>query len=472
MNTPILLIELNKNSDMPLYEQIYNQMREKIIHGKLRVGTKIPSKRKLGEFLHVSQTTIESAYEQLMAEGYIESIPRKGFFVQNIEELVHVEQDEQTISVLPEQQQMRYDFSPGHIDTVHFPFNHWRKYAKNIIDFQSKHLLLLGDPHGDLALREEIARYLYHSRGVDCTAEQIIIGSGTEQLLPLIIRILGDQTTFAIEDPGYPLTHYVFSDHQRQAIPIPVDPEGMRVDRLQQVNAQVAYVTPSHQFPTGTVLSAARRTALLNWAAAENNRYIIEDDYDSEFRYTGRPIPALYGMDQGDHVIYISTFSKSLMPSLRIAYTVLPYPLLQRYRKAFIHYVSTVPRLDQHILASFMQDGHFSKHLNKMRTIYKKKLQTLLHTLSMYRHAVSYYGEETGMHLTITVNLPKSEEQLLKEASNASIRLYSLNSYRKEKQFGTPSFLLGFGGLSETEIEEGIQLLMRVWGIPSMNTKA
>src|SRR5699024_9256770 len=335
-----------------------------------------------------------------------------------------------------------------------------------------KHLLLLGDPHGDLALREEIARYLYHSRGVDCTAEQIIIGSGTEQLLPLIIRILGDQTTFAIEDPGYPLTHYVFSDHQRQAIPIPVDPEGMRVDRLQQVNAQVAYVTPSHQFPTGTVLSAARRTALLNWAAAENNRYIIEDDYDSEFRYTGRPIPALYGMDQGDHVIYISTFSKSLMPSLRIAYTVLPYPLLQRYRKAFIHYVSTVPRLDQHILASFMQDGHFSKHLNKMRTIYKKKLQTLLHTLSMYRHAVSYYGEETGMHLTITVNLPKSEEQLLKEASNASIRLYSLNSYRKEKQFGSPSFLLGFGGLSETEIEEGIQLLMRVWGIPSMNTKA
>lgn len=465
MNTSFLLIELNKTSDTPLYEQIYNQMRDKIIHGKLRVGTKIPSKRKLGEFLHVSQTTIESAYEQLMAEGYIESVPRKGFFVQNVEELVHVDQYVETFTTMPKQEEMRYNFSPGHIDTAYFPFNQWRKYAKNTIDIQSQHLLLLGDPHGELALREEIARYLYHSRGVDCTAEQIIIGSGTEQLLPLIIRILGKETTFAIEDPGYPLTHYVFSDHHRQALPIPVDREGIRVDVLQQVDAQVAYVTPSHQFPTGTVLSAARRTALLNWAAAKRNRYIIEDDYDSEFRYTGRPIPALYGMDQADHVIYISTFSKSLMPSLRIAYTVLPYPLLKRYREAFIHYVSTVPRLDQHILASFMQDGHFSKHLNKMRTIYKKKLQRVLQILDMYRHVVSYDGEETGMHVMITIQSIKSEETLLQEAADASIRLYSLNSYRKEKKFGTPSFLLGFGGLSEDEIEEGLHLLMKTWGI-------
>lgn len=465
MNTSFLLIELNKHSDIPLYEQIYNQMRDKIIHGKLRVGTQIPSKRKLGEFLHVSQTTIESAYEQLMAEGYIESIPRKGFFVQNIEELIHVDEAPEMITALPERKDMRYDFSPGHIDTSHFPFNQWRKHAKNTIDIQSHHLLLLGDPHGELALREEIARYLYHSRGVDCTAEQIIIGSGTEQLLPLIIRILGKDTTFAIEDPGYPLTHYVFSDHHRQAIPIAVDKEGMRVDTLQQVDAQVAYVTPSHQFPTGTVLSAARRTALLNWATAAQNRYIIEDDYDSEFRYTGRPIPALYGMDQGDRVIYISTFSKSLMPSLRIAYTVLPYPLLKRYREAFIHYVSTVPRLDQHILASFMQEGHFSKHLNKMRTIYKQKLQVVLRLLERYKQSISYYGEETGMHLMISVQSTKSEETLLQEAADASIRLYSLNSYRKEKKFGTPSFLLGFGGLSEEEIEIGIHLLMKTWGI-------
>lgn len=460
------LIKLDKHRSTPLYEQIYNQIRDDIIHGKLTVGTKLPSKRKLGTFLNVSQTTIEFAYGQLTAEGFILSLPRKGFFVQAIEELAYVK----TVGEVPKPVQvtapkMRYDFSPGHIDVHHFPFANWRKHAKEMIDESSKHLLLLGDPHGDFELREEIAHYLYQSRGVDCTPEQIIIGSGTEQLLPLIIRILGKETTFAIEDPGYPLTHYVFSHHNRQAIPIPVDAEGMNIENLQQTAAQIAYVTPSHQFPTGTVLSAGRRIALLNWASAKDNRFIIEDDYDSEFRYTGRPIPALYGMDQGENVIYISTFSKSLMPSLRIAYTVLPKILLKRYEDAFIHYVSTVPRLDQHILARFMKAGQFSRHLNRMRTIYKKKLQVLVDTLKQYEPAISYSGEETGMHITLSVHVDKTEESLAEKAEQIGIRLYSLNTYRLAKTSGTPSFLLGFGGLSEEDIAEGIQQLMKCWGI-------
>ena len=217
-----------------------------------------------------------------------------------------------------------FDFSPGKIDTESFPFTQWRKYAKDVMDESSKDLLLLGHPHGDWELRQEIARYLYHSRGVDCTPEQVIIGSGTEQLMPLVIRILGTEATYAIEDPGYPLTHHVFFHNNREAIPIAVDEEGMDVRSLQHSGATVAYVTPSHQFPTGTVLSAARRTALLNWASSDDEHFIIEDDYDSEFRYTGRPIPSLQGMDKGGNVIYLSTFSKSLMPSLRIAYMVLP----------------------------------------------------------------------------------------------------------------------------------------------------
>ena len=457
MNTPILLIELNKNSDMPLYEQIYNQMREKIIHGKLRVGTKIPSKRKLGEFLHVSQTTIESAYEQLMAEGYIESIPRKGFFVQNIEELVHVEQDEQTISVLPEQQQMRYDFSPGHIDTAHFPFNHWRKYAKNIIDFQSKHLLLLGDPHGDLALREEIARYLYHSRGVDCTAEQIIIGSGTEQLLPLIIRILGDQTTFAIEDPGYPLTHYVFSDHQRQAIPIPVDPEGMRVDRLQQVNAQVAYVTPSHQFPTGTVLSAARRTALLNWAAAENNRYIIEDDYDSEFRYQGGPIHSLQGLEP-DKVIYIGTFSKILSPALRLGYLILPPSLAKSCRSLKWFMDLHTPTLQQLTIARFIDEGHLERHVRKMKKVYQGRREHIKKCLSKeFGSKVKILGDSTGLHLVAEFQGIEFSTRMVNEIiQKYRVQIYPVELHAIQKGKHKNKIMLGYGNLTFKEIEEGI----------------
>ena len=207
----MLLIELDKNMTIPLYEQIYDQIRVDITNGKLQVGRKLPSKRKLGEFLNVSQTTIELAYGQLTAEGFISAIPRKGFYVQAIEELAYVQPtDSIEEPIKPKPEKILIDLSPGDIDTESFPFTQWRKYAKDVMDESSKDLLLLGDPHGDLSLRQEIARYLYHSRGVNCTPEQIIVGSGTEQLMPLVIRILGLDATYAIEDPGYPLTHHVF----------------------------------------------------------------------------------------------------------------------------------------------------------------------------------------------------------------------------------------------------------------------
>jgi GntR family transcriptional regulator / MocR family aminotransferase len=462
----MLLIELDKNTAIPLYEQIYDQIRVDITNGKLQVGRKLPSKRKLGEFLNVSQTTIELAYGQLTAEGFISSVPRKGFYVQAIEELAYVQPTgriEETTE--PKSEKIHTDLSPGHIDTESFPFTQWRKYAKGVIDESSQNLLLLGDPHGDLPLRQEIARYLYHSRGVNCTPEQIIVGSGTEQLMPLVIRILGLDATYAIEDPGYPLTHHVFYHNNRKVYPIEVDQEGMDISMLQDTGATVAYLTPSHQFPTGTVLSAARRTALLNWATSHENHFIIEDDYDSEFRYTGRPIPALQGMDKGDNVIYISTFSKSLMPSLRIAYMVLPDVLLKRYKNAFIHYASTVPRLDQHILARFMADGQFSRHLNRMRTIYRRKLQTLVDAILPYSPYISYSGEEAGMHIIITIHTDCTEEKLIESAKKSGIRIYGLNKYRKNPVEGEPSFLIGFGGLSVDTIKKTIEDLMHAWKI-------
>ena len=232
----MLLIELNKESETPLYEQIYQQIRTDITDGKLVVGEKLPSKRKLGEFLAVSQTTIEIAYGQLAAEGFITSKPRKGYFVQEIGELAYVQPTEaMTVAIKEERKEPEIDFSPGKIDTDAFPFTQWRKYAKDIIDESSKHLLLLGHPHGDLELRQEIAKYLYHSRGVECSADQIIVGSGTEQLMPLLIRLLGPQAKYAIEDPGYPLTHHVFFHNNREAVPIAVDEEGMDVQALQTV---------------------------------------------------------------------------------------------------------------------------------------------------------------------------------------------------------------------------------------------
>ncbi|MDV6379423.1 PLP-dependent aminotransferase family protein [Sporosarcina sp. GW1-11] len=463
----MIFIELQKNIHTPLYQQIYNQIKQDITDGKFPVGMKLPSKRQLEDLLSVSQTTIEMAYDQLTAEGFIAAEPRKGYFVQAIEELAYVQPTKSTIPITEKRdiETIHYDFSANTVDTEHFPFIAWRKYARDVMDTSNAHLLLLGDPHGDLELRQEIARYLYHSRGVDCIPEQIIIGSGTEQLLPLIIRILGEQACYAIEDPGYLMTRHAFSESNGMTIPIAVDQEGLDVKALQRTDATIAYVTPSHQFPTGAVLSAARRTALLNWAASNSDFFIIEDDYDSEFRYRGRPIPSLQGMDKGENVIYLSTFTKSLMPSMRIAYMVLPPQLLEAYRQAFIPFSSSVPRIDQHILARFMAEGQFSRHLNRMRKIYRRKMQILTDTLKPYEPTITFSGDEAGMHILLHVHTEKTEKELLELALNAGIKIRGLDTYRVIQTHSVPSFLIGFGGLSEDEIRMGVNKLLHVWNI-------
>jgi GntR family transcriptional regulator/MocR family aminotransferase len=462
------LIQLNKSSQTPLYNQLYLKMKEAIIRGDLVVGTKLPSKIKLADFLSISQTTIELAYSQLMSEGFISSIARRGYYVEQVEELAYVEQessfDQELESVKPS---YKIDFHSGKIDTTAFPFNPWRKYTKDVLDESSRDLLLLGHPQGDLELRQEIASYLYSSRGVRCTPQQIILGSGTEQLMPLLIRLLGKQASYAIENPGYPLTHHIFANHERHVIPISVDEDGMNVSELEKTDATVAYVTPSHQFPTGAILSASRRVQLLNWASAKENRYIIEDDYDSEFRYIGKPIPSLQGIDQSERVIYISTFSKSLMPSLRIAYFVLPMNLLQAYRKTFPYYVSTVPRLDQHVLSQFMNSGQFSKHLNRMRKLYRKKLEKLTSSLAKYSPLVKISGEQAGMHIVLTIELEKTDKELVNLAKEEGIRVYARSEYMMtDDDFSKkPQILLGFGGFKEHEIKVAVEALMLSWKI-------
>lgn len=462
------LIQLNKSSQTPLYNQLYTKMKEAIIRGDLVVGTKLPSKRKLADFLSISQTTIELAYSQLVSEGFITSIARRGYYVEQVEELAYVEQ-ENSIEQELESVKPSYiiDFHSGKIDTTAFPFNQWRKYAKDVLDESSRDLLLLGHPQGDLELRQEIASYLYSSRGVRCKPQQIILGSGTEQLMPLLIRLLGKQASYAIENPGYPLTHHIFANHERHVIPISVDEDGMSVSELEKTDATVAYVTPSHQFPTGAILSASRRVQLLNWASAKEDRYIIEDDYDSEFRYIGKPIPSLQGIDQSERVIYISTFSKSLMPSLRMAFFVLPMHLLQAYRKTFPYYSSTVPRLDQHVLSQFMKAGHFSKHLNRMRKLYRKKLEKLTSCLAQYAPLVQISGEQAGMHIVLTIELEKTDKELVDLAKKEGIRVYARSEYMMtaESFLKKPQILLGFGGFSEHEIVVAVEALMHAWKI-------
>ncbi|MEI4771968.1 PLP-dependent aminotransferase family protein [Psychrobacillus sp. FJAT-51614] len=463
-----LMFQLEKDAQTPLYEQLYNGIKEAIIEGKIEEGEKLPSKRKLAEYLAVSQTTIEFAFSQLVAEGFISSEARKGFFVQSLEELALIEQELPMMTQeISDTDQLYIDFSPGKIDTESFPFTTWRKYTKETISEANKDFLQLGHPQGDYVLRQHISSYLYQSRGVKCKPEQIILGSGTEQIMPLIIRLLGKEAVYGIENPGYPLTHHLFLDDRKKSLPISVDMDGVIVSQLEKTKATVMYVTPSHQFPTGAVLSATRRSQLLSWAYQQENRYIIEDDYDSEFRYTGKPIPSLQGLDQNQRVIYLSTFSKSLMPSLRIAYAVLPESLIMQYKQKFSYYAATVPRIDQHVLAKFMESGHFAKHLNKMRKIYKRKLEMVTKTITKYNPTVMISGEQAGMHILLTIHTSKKEDELVLLAKNAGIRVYGLREYVTEDKdvSAEPKIVLGFGGIDIEEIPSSINALMNAWDI-------
>ena len=466
------MFQLEADSLIPLYEQLYTEIKQAIINGTIEEGAKLPSKRKLADYLSVSQTTVEFAYSQLVSEGFISSEPRRGFYVQNLAELALIEQ-QTPIVVQDDRTRDVYsiDFSPGKIDTDSFPFSIWRKCSKEVINESNKELLLLGHPQGDYTLRQQISTYLYQSRGVKCTPEQIILGSGTEQLMPLIIRLLGEKAVYGIENPGYPLAHHLLIDKKEKTVPISVDADGIIVSQLEQSNATVMYVTPSHQFPTGAVLSATRRTQLLSWAYQTENRYIIEDDYDSEFRYTGRPIPSLQGIDQNERVIYLSTFSKSLMPSLRIAYAVLPKQLILQYKQKYSYYAATVPRMDQQILSRFMESGYFAKHLNKMRKIYKRKLEIITKTIAAYDPLVTISGEQAGMHLLLTFESEKTESELIAHAKQASIRIYGIQEYvsTNENPFNKPKIVLGFGGIQAENLETSIECLMEALEIRKLS---
>lgn len=463
----MLTIELSKKSKVPLYEQLYSYIKDEIIAGHIAYASKLPSKRNLEKFLNISQTTVETAYEQLVAEGYIESKPRKGYYVIAKEKLIsHLSMPDVKLTKksLKLKQTYKYDFYPGNIDNSVFPFKKWRKLYNDAISEDNKDLLLLGDPNGEIELRKEIQSYLYASRGVVCQPEQIIIGAGVEQLLSRLIFLLGNKAIYGLENPGYPFTRHILNSHKKHSTYIDVDSEGAKISQLKHSKINVMYVTPSHQFPYGSVLSANRRAQLLNWASSKDNRYIIEDDYDSEFRYSGRTIPSLHSLGKGKTVIYLSTFSKCLMPSHRIGYMVLPIPLIKRYTKEFTHYASCVSRIDQYVLANFMKLGYFEKHLNRMRTVYRKKLDIVKSVLREYRDVIHISGEKAGLHILLSFSKKISENKLIEKAQKIGARVCGLSLFfHKDASIKRSGIVLGFAGIEEDKIKPILIKLIKCW---------
>lgn len=466
-----LLIPLDSRSEKPLYEQIYAHIRGEIRSGALKPSERLPSTRTLAEHLKISRSTTQMAYEQLMAEGYIESYPYRGYFVAQMEELVEVEpqtsgemQMQREAEDIPRQEGL-IDFSPRGIDLDSFPYNTWRKLSKNTLVDDNKEFFHSGNSQGEPGFREAIRGYLHSARGVNCSADQIIIGAGSEYLLMLLSQVLGGGRMIAMENPTYKQAYRVFCSLGYQVCPVEMDQSGMNPQLLEETHADVAYVMPSHQYPTGIVMPVGRRQELLKWAGAGKDRYLIEDDYDSEFRYKGKPIPALQGMDRRGKVIYLGTFSKCIAPAIRVSYMVLPEKLLRIYQGRLAFYASTVSRIDQNILYQFLAQGHFERHLNRMRAIYKAKHDLLLSAIRPLENSFHIQGEYAGLHILLTDKKGRGEQELLRLAENAGVRVYGISGYyiHPEHNQRPNTVVIGYANLSETEIAKGAARLVKCW---------
>lgn len=460
-----IMLNLDSGSGKNLYEQIYEHIKNEIQKGAIRCGERLPSTRLLADRLAVSRSTAQLAYDQLLSEGYIESVPCRGYFVCKIEGLYHLEHTdiyyEEPKPFIP--RNCRYDFTPNGIDLDHFPYAVWRKLNREVLQDDQKELFHLGDAGGEPELRRAVCEYLHQARGVQVRPSQIVVGAGNDYLLMLLSGLIGSGHRIAMESPAYRHAYEVFRDLGYDCCTVSMDSHGMNVRELGESGADMAYVMPSHQYPMGTVMPVRRRQELLKWAAEQPERYIIEDDYDSEFRYVGKPIPSLQGSDRLQKVIYIGTFSKSIAPAIRISYLVLPWPLLEIYERAGRSFSCTVSRIDQKILQLFMERGYYERHLNRMRSLYKSKRDILLTAVKRMDCVEQIFGERSGVHILLRLSEEHSEEEWVRLAMDAGVRVYPLSEYCMDGRKYKPTILLGYATLSEEEIREAAELLRKAW---------
>ncbi|WP_419789174.1 PLP-dependent aminotransferase family protein [Priestia megaterium] len=459
---------LNRKDDIPLYHQLYEYIKKEIVSSRVEVNDKLPSIRSLAAYLNVSRNTVDMAYQQLLAEGYVESKPKSGLYVTNTRfDLLQTDR-KPTVFLHPhsETKSCTYDFRYGKVDSRLFPLNEWKKRYNESLQTYREALFTYQESQGEESLREEIATYLYQSRGVVCSKHQIVIGAGTQQSLSLLAQMLKQSIRdIAFENPCYDGASFVFKQHGFSLKPVSLNKKGINIQELYDSQTRAVYVTPSHQFPYGMIMPVSRRIELLEWAN-DCNGFIIEDDYDGEFRYKGSPIPSLQSLDSNGRVIYTGTFSKSFMPSLRISYLVLPEVLLKTYHEQrFSLYEQAVPTLHQQTLGLIMKNGEWNKHLRRVRTAYQLKHSTLLAALQKeFNENITISGELAGLHILVRVHNDMNEQQLINAARKQDVSVYGTSRYwLTEVPKQKPHILLGFGSLRREEIEEGIRRLKKAW---------
>lgn len=432
-----------------LYMQIYEYFKNEIINGTYKANTKLPSKRNLAKEYNISLNTVDNAYSKLLEEGFIYSKERQGFFVSDVGELYVL--DSKPIHITKEEENIEYDFSYSGV-SEEFPYKIFKKISSNIFD--NKDILEKVDYQGYLPLRTQISEYLDKSRGFKADPSQIVISSGSEYLFQIIFKLISGK--FGIEDPGYSMLSNIMDTNDIKYEFISVDENGMDLTKLKKSKSDFCVITPAHQFPTGVIMNMQRRVELLNM---KKIKYVIEDDYDSEFKYSKRPVPALKSIDVNDKVIYIGSFSKSISPSFRVSFMVLPFDLVEKYNKIFKFFICPVSIMVQKMLTTFIETGEFEKHLNRMRKIYSKKRQLLIDMLSE-RKDITIRGADAGLHIVLEYPKSYSEEYIVKKAKEKKIKVYGLSSYGTKREI--PSILLGFATLSEEKLKEGVKLFLEI----------
>jgi len=484
------MISIDRASSKPLHRQIYDSFRSMIFEGRLRPGEQVPASRALAAELAISRIPVLGAYAQLLAEGYLESRTGAGTFVATSLQpelrnprpaLIKQGEAEPTAmwsgarslpaGPIPWLRQPG-PFSVGQLAYDHFPFHAWSRIVTRHARRVSAKSLNYPERAGLADLRDAVARYLRASRAVQCDASQIVIVSGSQQALALSARVLLDTGAPAwVEEPGYPFLRNALSLAECRMVPVPVDAEGLDVAAGMKLarRARAAFVTPSHQFPLGVTMSASRRLQLLEWAHRAG-AWIVEDDYDSEYRYESMPVASLQGLDGGRRVIYIGTFSKTLFPALRVGYAVVPPALLDAFLA--VRHASDLgePALYQAALADFLNEGHFARHVRKTRQLYAARRGALVGALrAEFGAGVEILGAEAGMHVVMTLPRRLSDVRIATRAVAGKLWLWPLST-----SYAGPNprqgFILGFGSTRADQMPEAARHLRRLMESESGHT--
>lgn len=453
----------------PIYKELYQNIRRDILNGTIKTGEKLPSKRTLAQNLGISTITVENAYDQLISEGYLYSELKKGYFVSDIKNLSKpnskaVQKTELNIT-MNRKPSYYFDFSSNNVETKNFPFSIWAKLSREVLSEMQDQVLQVSPSSGIEDLRNAIAKHLYSFRGMAVDPNQIIIGAGTENLYEILIKLFGKDKTFCIENPGYTKIRKVYAMNNVECVFASLDEKGINIQELRNSKAQIAHISPNHHFPTGITMPASRRYEILGWANEKKDRYIIEDDYDSEFRQNGNPIPTLQSIDAFEKVIYMNTFSKSIASTIRISYMVLPEHLANLYYQTLDFYSCPVPAFEQYTLAKFIDEGYFEKHINRMRLYYRRKRLTVLNILhkNLSDNECSILESDSGLHLILNLKTSVCDKKLKESLLEKGININMLSEYyQSDKKELQHMYILNYSNINLERFEEAIKEIKSV----------